>query len=92
MGIKNTESLGVRTTESLVTFQHPFTLSALDAEQPPGTYRVVVDEEEIVGLSFLAYRRVATTIHIPSVETSKYSRQVFTVDADELEAAISADH
>lgn len=92
MSIKNTESLGNRSTESLATFQHPFKLSALDAEQPPGTYRVVVDEEEILGLSFLAFRRVATLLHIPSLETSKFSRHVFTVDADELAAATSADH
>lgn len=92
MGIRNTESLGNRSTESLATFQHPFTLSALDGEQPPGTYRVEVDEEELLGLSFLAYRRVATMIHIPSIETSRLSRQVFTVNLDELEAAISADH
>jgi hypothetical protein len=36
----------------------------LDEVQPPGTYAVNADEELIEGLSFLAYRRVATTIYL----------------------------
>jgi hypothetical protein len=53
MGIRNTESPDVKSTQSLAMLQHPFSLSALDAEQTPGTYRMVVDEGEILGLPFL---------------------------------------
>jgi len=50
----------VRTTETTITFRRPFTLSALDKAQPAGTYRVVTEEEEIDGLSLVAFRRRAT--------------------------------
>ena len=36
----------VRTRKSMVTFVRPFTLSAFDHPQDPGTYRLVIDEEE----------------------------------------------
>lgn len=52
---------------------------------------MVVDEEEIGGLSFIAFRRTATAIHIPAIEASSFSRQVFQIDPDELAAAIAAD-
>jgi hypothetical protein len=56
-----------RTTETTVTFKHPFSLTSLDSRQPAGTYRLVMDEEEILGLSFLAFRRTATMLHIPAL-------------------------
>ena len=55
----------MRSTIERVTFRHAFTLRGVDERQPPGTYEVETDEEPIVGLSFLAYRRVATAIRIP---------------------------
>ena len=55
----------MRTTREFVTFDHPFTLIGVDGVQPAGTYAVDVDEDLIEGLSFLAYQRVATIIHLP---------------------------
>ena len=55
----------MRTTRETVTFAHSFSLYAVDDVQPAGTYTVDIDEELIEGLSFLAYRRVATTIYLP---------------------------
>ena len=55
----------MRTTRESITFDHPFSLTAVDKLQPAGTYAVDIDEELIEGLSFLAYRRVATTIYLP---------------------------
>ena len=40
------------------TFRHPFVLTALETTQPAGTSRLVI---EIPGLSFLAWRRSATS-------------------------------
>ncbi len=51
----------MRTTRESITFDRPFSLSAVDEVQPAGTYTVQIDEELVEGLSFLAYRRVATT-------------------------------
>lgn len=81
----------VRTTNTQVTFTRPFTLSAFDVRQPAGTYRVAVDEEEIAGLSFLAYRRIATMLHTPAVSARSGRHQVFEVDPEELAAALDAD-
>ena len=84
-----------RTTETMATFKHPFSLTSLDGSQPAGTYRVVTDEEEILGLSFLAFRRTATMLHIPPISPalsiSGSSNQVFTVNSAELAAALEAD-
>lgn len=84
-------TMTVRTTESTVTLSHPFRTAALDRIQPAGTYRVVTDEEEIIGLSFLAFRRTATLLHIPALETSSIAKQVVAIDPTELDAILAAD-
>ncbi|WP_157019395.1 hypothetical protein [Mesorhizobium xinjiangense] len=81
----------VRTTDTQVTFMQPFILSAFDAWQPAGTYRLVIDEEEISGLSFLAYRRTPTVLHTPAVSVQSSRHQVVEVDPRELTAALDAD-
>lgn len=81
----------VRTTETTVTFKHPFFLPEFERPQPAGTYRVVTDEDEISGLSFLAFRRVATMLRLPSVATSGRREEVILIDANELSAALAAD-
>lgn len=81
----------IRTRETTVTFKHPFKLSMLDELQPAGVYRLVVDEEEITNLSFLAFRQVATMLHMPAISAHTSSGQVVTVSSQELEAALAAD-
>jgi hypothetical protein len=51
-----------RTTRKSVTFSRPFELAGVDEKFDAGTYIVETREEMIEGLSFIAYRRVATTI------------------------------
>ncbi len=87
--------MSVRTTETTVTFKRPFTLPSVDSPQPAGTYRLVMDEEEILGLSFLAFRRTATMLHIPAISPalsiSARPNQVFPVNSAELAPALEAD-
>jgi hypothetical protein len=84
--------MNVRTTETTVTFRRPFMLSALDCPQPAGTYRLVTEEEQIEGLSFVAFQRVATLLHTPAISArSGGTHQVFVVDLVELETALKAD-
>ena len=88
--------MSIRTRDTTVTFRHPFTLSATEGEQPAGTYRLVVDEEEIPNISFLAYRRTATMLHTPAISAPAISApggsgQVFTVKPEELARALEAD-
>jgi hypothetical protein len=86
------QTVATRTTETTITFRRPFSLTEIDGLQPAGTYRVVTDEEEILGLSFLALRRTATMLHTPAVSTSSNGRtQVFLVDPAELAAALEED-
>jgi hypothetical protein len=75
----------MRTTRETVTFDHPFSLEAVDGVQPAGTYTVEIDEDLIEGLSFLAYRRVATTIYLPLRYGGAGSVQAVRVDPRELD-------
>ena len=54
----------IRSRRETVTFHHPFRIRGIDRLLPPGAYEVVTDEEMIEGLSFPAYRRVATMIMV----------------------------
>lgn len=81
----------MRSTESVVTFRRPFTLPSVGVPQPAGSYRLVVDEMEIDGLSFMAYRRVATMLHLPAIGTNAARQQVYVIEPHELEAAMMAD-
>lgn len=77
----------LRTTRTTVTFEQPFSLAGVDEVQPAGTYSVQTDEEPIEGLSFLAYRRIATVIFLPLSHRRGGSIQAVTVTPQELEAA-----
>lgn len=80
-----------RTTVTMVTFKHPFMLTSFDAPQPAGTYRMEVDEEEILGVSFRAFRRTGTILHLPAVSITDGPHRVVQVDFNELTGAIEAD-
>jgi hypothetical protein len=81
----------MRSTVERVTFRHAFRLKDLEQDQPPGTYEVETDEEPIQGLSFIAYRRVATAIRIPMLGRSTGSSQTIPIDPRDLEAARARD-
>ena len=83
--------MSTRTTEKMVTFNHPFALSGIDGIQAPGTYLVVTEEEQIPGLSFIAFRRLRTTLYLPANPAPGQTREVITVDPAELAAALEAD-
>jgi hypothetical protein len=83
--------MSTRTTETTVTFRRSFTLSALEGPQPAGTYRLVTEEEQIPGLSFTAFRRTASLLHLPADPLPGSTRQVVSVSPDELAEALAAD-
>ena len=80
-----------RTTRVSVTFSSPFSLLDVDGIQPAGTYRVQTVEVTLDDLPFLAYRRISTTIELPSIGAAGSRRQVVTVDPLELDAALKRD-
>jgi hypothetical protein len=70
---------------------HPFSLSGVEGVQPAGTYTVETIEATLDDLSFVAYRRVSTSIMLPAVGEAAGQRQVIFVDPLELEAAVKRD-
>lgn len=80
-----------RITQRSVIFLHPFFLLGIDGEHPAGTYAIETVEEPIDGLSFAAYRRISTTIVLPSPANTTPCRQVETIDPRDLEAAEKRD-
>jgi hypothetical protein len=80
-----------RTSEERITFNRTFYLPSVEEVLPPGTYIVETEEEQINSLSFVAYRRVATTITLPALGTEIGSRQVIAIDPSELAAARAKD-
>ncbi len=81
----------MRTTRRNLTFAKSFSLAGIGRVLPAGNYEVVTDEELIEGLSFPAYRRVATMIMVPAQSHQGSSTEMLTVDPDELTAAIERD-
>lgn len=76
-----------RTTSRTVHFDSPFTLPGLTENYPAGDYRVYDDEEQITGISWLAYRRISTTMEV--VGSQKTSR--IEIDPIDLDAALDKD-
>jgi len=81
----------VRTTKKTVTFVNSFKLGAFEEVLPPGTYDVETDEELLEGLSFRAYRRTQTLIHLPAKSGNRGLSRALTIDPNELNAALKRD-
>jgi len=80
----------MRTIESTVTFRHSFALAGQETEQPSGTYRLVTEEEQIPGLSFVAFRNTAMLLHLPALSTNGI-HQVVSVAPKEWAAIVEGD-
>jgi len=81
----------IRTTQSTVIFRRPFVLAGLDEEQPAGNYDIETDEERLEGLSFSAYRRVQTLIHLHPKTGNPSLTQTMRIDSDALDVALQRD-
>jgi hypothetical protein len=79
--------MNTRTTYKTVTFTKPFRLGGIDALQLPGNYEVVTDEEQIDSQTFLAWRRVATSIEI----FRDGATRLYTIDPIDLDASLLRD-
>jgi len=76
-----------RSSDRTVTFRKPFQLDGEDAFFAAGDYLVQTDEELIEGISFPAWRRVATTIHV----RSNGATQARAIDPRTLELMLARD-
>src|SRR2546425_248168 len=80
-----------RTTRTTITFLRSFSLPDVDGVQPAGTYSIETIDTTLDDLSFIAYRRVSTSIMLPAIGMPAPQRQVIFVDPLELEAALRRD-
>jgi hypothetical protein len=76
-----------RSSDRTVTFRKPFRLAGDDAPFAPGDYLVQTDEEMIDGISFPAWRRTATTIHV----RNNGATQARPIDPRALDLMLSRD-
>ncbi|MBR0826654.1 hypothetical protein JQ596_13985 [Bradyrhizobium manausense] len=80
----------IRSRRESVTFRHPFHIRGIARELPAGAYEVVTDEEMIDGLSFAAWRRVATMIMVPS-EGPRGTMEMVSIGSVDLADAQASD-
>ena len=76
-----------RTVRDTIVFRRPFVLSGFDEPLPAGSYTVETFEELIEGLSFNAYRRVETLLHLTPPPGQANLLQVVVIDPIDLEEA-----
>ena len=81
----------IRTSKKTVTFGRPFVLGGFDEVLPAGAYIVETDEELLEGISFAAYRRILTLLHLPTRTGNPGLTGVLTIDPNELEVALERD-
>ena len=80
----------IRSRRETVTFKHPFRIRGIERVLPAGAYEVVTDEETIEGLTFSAYRRIATMITVPG-ETGCGTMEMLSIGSIDLANAQAAD-
>jgi hypothetical protein len=83
--------MSIRTTRKMVKFSNPFFIEGVGRVLPAGNYEIVTDEELIEGLSFPAYRRVATMMLAPAQSSGSSSTEMLTIDPLDLAAAMERD-
>ncbi|MGB3446658.1 MAG: hypothetical protein WBA48_08185 [Xanthobacteraceae bacterium] len=81
----------IRSRRDSVVFKHDFHIEGIDRALPPGAYDVVTDEEEIEGLSFLAFRRIATSFRVTDPARARVKTESFSIDPDDLTEALRMD-
>lgn len=80
-----------RTIRSIAVFNSAFNLGGIDGELLAGSYRIESEEELIESLSFVAFRRVETTIELPAIGSVSLKRQVVAIDPLDLAMAQDRD-
>lgn len=80
-----------RLHEKTITFRSPFRLAGIEGDLPAGDYVIETDEELLQSMSFLAYRRVATFIRLPSASRGAGPARTLKIDGNDLDAAVRRD-
>lgn len=83
--------MNMRSSTSTVTFTHPVVLSGYSDQLPAGAYEVVVEEELLQGLSFVAYRRTATYLTVRGRRGHAGCSETWPITERDLEMALRRD-
>jgi hypothetical protein len=87
----------IRSRREVITFKHVFQIRGIDRPLPAGDYEVITDEEMIEGLSFAAFRRVATMIVVPAATSPGSTTEMISIgsvdlaDAQRVDASVAND-
>jgi hypothetical protein len=76
--------MNTRSRRETVTFQHPFRIKGIDRVPPPDSYEVITNEEMIEGLSFAAFRRVATLIMVRAAPPRSSTMEMISIGSVDL--------
>jgi hypothetical protein len=80
-----------RVTNHVVTFTRPFVIEGYRQALPAGDYVVETLEERLLGVSFPAYRRVATSLHVDAIPGRPGEKQIWVVEPAALDEALARD-
>lgn len=80
-----------RSLQSSVMFLHPFRLSSTPELHPAGVYCVITEQEELCGISFIAWRTVAAFLQVPALGTWSLHTRQLPISLDELATSLAAD-
>lgn len=83
--------MDLRSTTTTVMFRRDFSLPGHDAPFPAGTYEVLCEDERIDGLTFEAFRRVATFLRSTGVGMLADTAELKWIAPEDLAAALRAD-
>ena len=74
-----------------MTFTRSFVIDGFSQALPAGDYVIETEEELIQGLSFPAYGRVSTTLHVDLLPGRPGQKEAWTIDPKNLDAALIRD-
>ncbi|QHO74216.1 hypothetical protein ACH79_17850 [Bradyrhizobium sp. CCBAU 051011] len=83
--------MAIVSRREVVTFKHPFRIRGIDRLLPAGDYEVITDQEKIDGLSFAAFRRVATMIMVPAKGSRGLATEMVSIGSVDLADAQRVD-
>lgn len=78
----------IRTTTQTVTIAQPFSLRGCVQTLEAGVYLIETDETVLEGLSFCAYQRTKTFIHLDDRLGRPGTARILSVSGDDLDTAI----
>ena len=81
----------MRSRREIITFKNPFRIKGVDRLLSAGAYEVITDEEMIEGLSFAAFRRVATMIMVPAAAPRSSTMEMISIGSVDLSDAQRTD-